>query len=56
MTRRGNTTQRSIRIDDDLWARVQAQAGTEGIDASTLIRQLLTGWLNMKDDNGSGAV
>ena len=52
MTRRGNTTQRSIRIDAELWARTQTQARAEGLDVSTLIRQLLRGWLDTHDNEG----
>ena len=40
------TTRRAVRIDDDLWTLVQAQAAAEGINVSDLIRRLLRGWLN----------
>ena len=43
------TTRRSIRIDDDLWYKAKEQAEAEGIDLSDLMRQLLRGWLNMRD-------
>jgi len=42
----GNTPQRSIRIPDDLWARVQTQAAREGATVSDLVRGLLGGWLD----------
>ncbi len=41
---------RGIRMSDELWREVQAGCAAEGIDASTLVRQLLRGWLNMKDE------
>jgi antitoxin component of RelBE/YafQ-DinJ toxin-antitoxin module len=44
------TTRRSIRIEDDLWEEAKAQAESEGLDASDLIRQLLRGWLTMRKD------
>lgn len=44
------TRKRSVRIDDDLWAQIQEQAKSDSLDVSTLIRQLLRGWLNMHDD------
>ena len=50
MTRRGNTTQRSIRIPDPLWRRVQTQAAREGVTVSDLVRGLLGGWLDEEDD------
>jgi len=42
----GNTTQRSIRIPDPLWSRVQTQAAREGVSVSDLVRGLLGGWLD----------
>lgn len=51
MTSRG-TIHRTVRIDDELWAQVQAQAEAENIKVSALIRQLLRGWLNQHDDKG----
>lgn len=47
-----NTTQRSIRIPDDLWHRVQTQAAQDHINVSDLIRGLLRGWLD--DDKLEG--
>lgn len=52
MTRRGNTPIRGIRIDAELWARTQTQAAAEGLDVSTLIRQLLRGWLDTHNEQG----
>lgn len=37
----GTTPQRTVRIADDLWRRVQDRAREEGTDASELIRRLL---------------
>lgn len=45
------TPMRYIRIDDDLWARVQAQAGAEKVSVSELVRGLLRGWLSGRQDN-----
>lgn len=50
MTR--GTTKRSIRIDAELWARTHTQAAAEGLDVSTLVRQLLRGWLDVHDEQG----
>ena len=52
MTRRGSTTQRSIRIPDPLWRRVQTQAAREGVTVSDLVRGLLGGWLDDDDNEG----
>ena len=41
---------RGVRIPDSLWLPVQAQARAEQIDVSTLIRQLLRGWLDRHDE------
>lgn len=45
------TTHRAIRIDEELWAQVKAQAAVEGITVSDLVRQLLRGWLDKAKDN-----
>lgn len=45
------TPMRYIRIDDDLWARVQAQAGAEETSVSEIVRGLLRGWLDVQQDN-----
>ena len=53
MTRSNNTPQRSIRIPDPLWSRVQTQAAREGVTVSDLVRGLLGGWLD-EDDQQEG--
>ena len=45
-----STPQRSIRIPDPLWSRVQTQAAREGVSVSDLVRGLIAGWLD-GDDN-----
>lgn len=40
------TTARAVRIDDDLWARVQARATAEGVTPSDVIRDLLRQWVD----------
>lgn len=45
-----NTPQRSIRIPDPLWSRVQTQAAREGVTVSDLVRGLISGWLDEDKD------
>jgi len=45
MTRRGNTTQRSIRVDDTLWTPAQAIAAERGENLSDIIRQALRDYI-----------
>ena len=54
MTRNNNTPQRSIRIPDPLWSRVQTQAAREGVSVSDLVRGLISGWLDDEDDQQEG--
>lgn len=46
-----NTPQRSIRIPDPLWSRVQTQAAREGVTVSDLVRGLISGWLDEEDND-----
>lgn len=40
------TPLRAIRINDELWTALQAAAAEYNTDASTVIRQLITDWLD----------
>ena len=42
------TPHRPIRINDALWAKVQAKAAKEGTTASEVIRRLLAAWVEEK--------
>jgi antitoxin component of RelBE/YafQ-DinJ toxin-antitoxin module len=39
------TTNRNVRIDDELWAAVQQKAVSEGTTVSEVMRKLLTKWI-----------
>lgn len=41
------TPQRTIRIDDELWAAVRAKAMSEGTNVSVVIREALTDYLEV---------
>jgi len=40
------TPARAVRVDDELWARVQARATAEGLKPSDVIRALLQEWVD----------
>jgi len=42
------TPRHAIRIANELWDRVKAEATQQGINVSDLIRGLLRDWLNTK--------
>lgn len=48
------TPRRSIRIPTELWERATAKAEAQGENVSTVIRRLLTRWVNRRESDDWG--
>jgi len=44
------TTHRSVRVEDELWLPAKAQAESEGVNLSDVIRDALRAYINKKGE------